>query len=89
MIEADHLGFAQRPDLVVNVQEGLHVLGIALEDENLDRTAFTRVVAKIDGHISDRSGAPVHHRLIRAAGHDRGRGLAAKIKRGKDRCHER
>ena len=37
VVESDHIGLAQRPDLVVDIQEGLDVFGIDLEDENLDR----------------------------------------------------
>ena len=37
VVEADHLGFTQRPDLVVDGKEGLDVFGIDLEHENLHR----------------------------------------------------
>jgi len=81
VVEADHLGFTQRPDLVVDGQKGLDVFGIDLEDQDLDRQAFTRVVAKVGGHVVDRSFRAVRGRAP-------GRRLAADIERGKARSNE-
>ena len=55
VIKAHHVGFAQRPDLVVNGEEGADMFGIDFEHKNLDRQAFIRGIAKVSGLVTDRS----------------------------------